>query len=56
MMMQGEGTTDYDIYLKTQQLFSCQSNFGEFCNGDELQFQIVHQINPVLLNLKSNPS
>jgi len=28
--MQGEGTTDYEIYLKTQQLFSCQSDFNEF--------------------------
>jgi tryptophan 2,3-dioxygenase len=49
--MQGEGTTDYEIYLKTQQLFSCQSDFSEFCNGDELQFQIIHQIQELLMKL-----
>ena len=50
-VMQGEGATDYEIYLKTKQLFSCQSDFSEFCNGDELQFQIVHQIQELLMKL-----
>ena len=49
--MKGEGTSDYEIYLKTQQLFSCQSDFSEFCNGDELQFQIIHQIQELLMKL-----
>ena len=50
-VMHGEGTTDYEIYLNTQQLFSCQSNYRELCNGDELQFQIVHQIQELLIKL-----
>ena len=49
--MQGKGTTDYEIYLNTVQLFSCQSDFHELCNGDELQFQIVHQIQELLMKL-----
>jgi len=49
--MHGEGTTDYERYLNTKTLFSCQSDFSEFCNGDELQFQIVHQIQELLMKL-----
>src|SRR5437016_146495 len=41
--MNADGTSDYEIYLKTQTLMSCQKDFREVCNGDELQFQIVHQ-------------
>jgi tryptophan 2,3-dioxygenase len=50
-LMHGEGTTDYERYLNTKTLFSCQSDFSEFCNGDELQFQIVHQIQELLMKL-----
>ena len=49
--MQGEGNTDYEIYLNTRTLLSCQSDFVELCNGDELQFQIVHQIQELLMKL-----
>ena len=49
--MHGEGNTDYEIYLNTKALFSCQSDFDELCNGDELQFQIVHQIQELLMKL-----
>lgn len=49
--MQGEGNTDYEIYLNTRTLLSCQSDFDELCNGDELQFQIVHQIQELLMKL-----
>jgi tryptophan 2,3-dioxygenase len=49
--MNGEGNTDYEIYLNTKALLSCQSNFEELCNGDELQFQIVHQIQELLMKL-----
>ncbi len=42
-IMNGEGTLDYELYLKTKTLFSCQKDFHEVCNADELQFQIVHQ-------------
>jgi tryptophan 2,3-dioxygenase len=49
--MQGEGNTDYEIYLNTRTLLSCQSDFDELRNGDELQFQIVHQIQELLMKL-----
>lgn len=42
-IMNGEGTLDYELYLNTKTLLSCQKDFQEFCNADELQFQIVHQ-------------
>ncbi len=42
-IMNGEGTLDYELYLNTKTLLSCQKDFHEFCNADELQFQIVHQ-------------
>jgi tryptophan 2,3-dioxygenase len=49
--MQGDGNTDYEMYLNTRALLSCQSDFDELCNGDELQFQIVHQIQELLMKL-----
>jgi tryptophan 2,3-dioxygenase len=49
--MHGEGNTDYEIYLNTRALLSCQSGFDDLCNGDELQFQIVHQIQELLMKL-----
>jgi tryptophan 2,3-dioxygenase len=50
-MMHGEGNTDYEVYLNTKTLLSCQHDFDELCNGDELQFQIVHQIQELLMKL-----
>jgi len=49
--MNGRGDTDYEIYLNIKTLLSCQSEFEELCNGDELQFQIVHQIQELLMKL-----
>jgi tryptophan 2,3-dioxygenase len=43
-LMHGEGTLDYELYLNTRALFECQKRFDQFCNPDELQFQIVHQV------------
>ena len=42
-MMGGEGTRDYERYLNTPLLLSCQKPFEAFCNRDELMFQVVHQ-------------
>ncbi len=50
-IMNGEGTLDYELYLNTKKLLSCQKEFHEFCNPDELQFQIVHQIEELWLKL-----
>jgi tryptophan 2,3-dioxygenase len=50
-IMNGEGTLDYEIYLNTKALLSCQKDFDAFCNRDELQFQIVHQAEELWMKL-----
>src|SRR5258708_7936141 len=50
-IMNGEGVKDYELYLNTKALLSCQKGFPEFCNPDELQFQIVHQIEELWMKL-----
>ena len=50
-IMNGGGTLDYELYLNTKKLLSCQKNFDEFCNRDELQFQVVHQTEELWMKL-----
>jgi tryptophan 2,3-dioxygenase len=50
-MIQQQGNSDYEAYLRTNELLSCQKKIEELCNQDELQFQIVHQIEELLLKL-----
>ncbi|MBW1780490.1 MAG: tryptophan 2,3-dioxygenase [Deltaproteobacteria bacterium] len=50
-IMNGNGTTDYEKYLNTGRLLSCQKDFRELCNDDELQFQIVHQVQELIMKL-----
>ena len=50
-LMGGEGTLDYELYLNTKTLLSCQGKFETMCNRDELQFQIVHQIEELWMKL-----
>lgn len=52
-IINGEGTLDYEIYLNTKQLLACQKDFKDFCNRDELQFQIVHQVEELWMKLIS---
>jgi tryptophan 2,3-dioxygenase len=42
--MNGTGELDYELYINTKALLSCQKDFAALCNHDELQFQIVHQV------------
>src|SRR6202020_1027777 len=49
--MSGEGTLDYEFYLNTKSLLSCQTPFEELCNADELQFQVVHQVEELWMKL-----
>jgi tryptophan 2,3-dioxygenase len=49
--MNGPGTADYELYLNTKALLSCQKDFAAFCNHDELQFQIVHQVEELWMKL-----
>ena|SRR5579862_108768 len=50
-IMNGEGTLDYELYLNTKALLSCQKDFDKFCNADELQFQVVHQAEEIWMKL-----
>jgi tryptophan 2,3-dioxygenase len=50
-LMHGEGSLDYELYLNTKALFECQKKFDQFCNRDELQFQIVHQVEELWMKL-----
>jgi tryptophan 2,3-dioxygenase len=43
-IMAGEGLLDYEKYIASQTLLGCQKRFTEFCNEDELLFQVIHQI------------
>lgn len=49
--MNGEGTLDYELYLNTKSLLACQKDFKDFRNGDELQFQVVHQVEELWMKL-----
>ncbi len=42
---------DYGVYLKCDQLLTCQKPLDELCNADELQFQIVHQVEELWMKL-----
>ena len=49
--MGGGKNLDYEIYLNTQDLLACQKPFDKFCNKDELQFQVVHQVEELWMKL-----
>lgn len=42
---------DYGVYLNVDRLLDCQKRTTELCNGDELQFQIVHQVEELWMKL-----
>jgi tryptophan 2,3-dioxygenase len=42
---------DYGIYLNVDRLLATQKPLAELCNGDELQFQIVHQVEELWMKL-----
>ncbi|WP_340678941.1 tryptophan 2,3-dioxygenase family protein [Paraglaciecola sp.] len=42
---------DYGAYLNCDRLLTCQKPLDELCNGDELQFQIVHQVEELWMKL-----
>jgi tryptophan 2,3-dioxygenase len=50
-IMNGQGNLDYEMYLNTYKLLRLQKDFTEFCNHDELQFQVVHQSEELFLKL-----
>ena len=50
-LMNGEGRLDYELYLDTPRLLTCQKPFEKFCNHDELMFQVVHQSEELWMKL-----
>jgi tryptophan 2,3-dioxygenase len=42
---------DYGVYLQCDRLLACQKPLAEMVNGDELQFQIVHQVEELWMKL-----
>jgi len=42
---------DYEIYLKTSRLLSCQKPADSLINPDEMQFMIVHQVEELWMKL-----
>jgi len=50
-MMKGQTGLDYEVYLNSDALLACQKPFEDFCNKDELQFQIVHQVEELWMKL-----
>src|SRR3974390_835477 len=49
--MAGGRNLDYEIYLNTEDLLAGQKPFDKFCNKDELQFQVVHQVEELWMKL-----
>jgi tryptophan 2,3-dioxygenase len=50
----GNGSLDYEIYLRTKDLLSLQTSAELLTDSDELMFQIVHQAQEVWLKLISH--
>ncbi|MQT12582.1 tryptophan 2,3-dioxygenase [Rhizobiales bacterium Sp-1] len=42
---------DYGVYLQCDKLLTCQKSLADMVNGDELQFQIVHQVEELWMKL-----
>jgi tryptophan 2,3-dioxygenase len=49
--MNGGQKLDYELYLNTEGLLACQKPFEQFCNKDELLFQVVHQVEELWMKL-----
>lgn len=47
----GEGSLDYEVYLRTKDLLSLQTPAEQLSDPDELMFQVVHQAQEVWLKL-----
>jgi tryptophan 2,3-dioxygenase len=48
-ILPGKGASDYERYLRTDELLSLQKKPQEFLHKDELTFQVVHQASELLL-------
>src|SRR5215475_836511 len=48
-ILPGKGASDYERYLRTDDLLSLQKRPDEFLHPDELTFQVVHQSSELLM-------
>ncbi|HEY7403768.1 MAG TPA: tryptophan 2,3-dioxygenase family protein [Candidatus Angelobacter sp.] len=48
-VLEGKGATDYERYLRTDDLLSLQTATEELSHPDELTFQVVHQSSELLM-------
>jgi len=48
-ILPGHGASDYERYLRTDELLALQKTAGEFRHPDELTFQVVHQASELLM-------
>lgn len=48
-ILPGKGATDYERYLRTDELLSLQKAEAEFRHPDEMTFQVIHQSSELLL-------
>jgi tryptophan 2,3-dioxygenase len=53
-ILPGPGASDYERYLRTDELLSLQKTPGEQAHRDELLFQVVHQSSELWLKLAWN--
>jgi tryptophan 2,3-dioxygenase len=53
-VLPGEGGSDYERYLRTDELLSLQKTADEWVHRDELLFQTVHQSSELWLKLAAN--
>ena len=50
-ILAGEGASDYERYLRTDELLALQKTAAEQVHRDELLFQTVHQATELWLSL-----
>lgn len=48
-ILPGKGNSDYERYLRTDELLSLQKSAEEFLHADEMTFQVIHQSSELLL-------
>jgi len=48
-ILPGQGASDYERYLRTDELLALQKNMAELRHPDEMTFQVVHQASELLM-------
>ena len=48
-ILPGQGASDYERYLRTDELLALQKNTAELSHPDEMTFQVVHQASELLM-------